>query len=54
MSTTDTPTDQNREPNAEDIYERHDKEIDEFADREDIVGAVARAVQRLGGDEEDV
>lgn len=40
-------------PTAEEIYDEHGDAVDEFAERDDIVGALARAIRNRAGVDDD-
>lgn len=43
---------QSKSPTAKDVYERHTEEVEELAERDDEIGAIMRAVKRVGGDDD--
>lgn len=49
MSKSKQPTDTDDSPTVEELYERYGDEYDDVAEREDTIGAMARAVQRVAG-----
>ena len=51
MSTTNTSSDDSRdEPaTADDVYDDHQHAVDDLAERDDEVGAIMRALKKVGG-----
>ena len=54
MSTTNSPSDDSRdEPaTADDVYDEHQRAVDDLAERDDEVGAIMRALKKVGGDDD--
>lgn len=55
MSKSTTPSDDSEDDDQslEALYEKHQGAADAMATRDDEIGALARALQRIGGDDDD-
>ena len=52
MSQATNPSDGDRGEEPDSLYEKYREEVDDLADRDDEIGALARAVRRLDEQEE--